>query len=128
MQEERSNQLFYQYKDSVPGDRAAQLKGMLDAAPDSCYNTLATVKTHSPVVILIISIFLGGLGIDRFMLGDIGLGVCKLLFGWVTGGIWWLVDIFLTYRRAKVKNFENIAAALRAATPPPMQAPPPVQG
>ena len=51
----------------------------------------------------------------------------KLLFGWVTGGIWWLVDIFLTYRRAKVKNFENIAAALRAATPPPMQAPPPVQ-
>ena len=89
MQEEKSNQLFYQYKDSVPGDRAAQLKGMLDAAPDSCYNTLATVKTHSPVVILIISIFLGGLGIDRFMLGDIGLGVCKLLFGWVTGGIWW---------------------------------------
>ena len=128
MQEERSNQLFYQYKDSVPGDCAAQLKGMLDSAPDSCYNTLATVKTHNPVVILLISIFLGGLGIDRFMLGDIGLGVAKLLLGWVTGGIWWLVDIFLTYRRAKVKNFENIAAALRAATPHPMQAPPPVQG
>ena len=27
------------------------------------------------MIILIISIFLGGLGIDRFMIGDIGLGL-----------------------------------------------------
>ncbi len=35
---------------------------------------------------------LGGLGLDRFMRGQVGLGICKLLFNWVTLGIWSLVD------------------------------------
>ena len=43
------------------------------------FSMLSTIELKDPVVILIISIFLGGLGIDRFMIGDIGLGVLKLL-------------------------------------------------
>lgn len=43
---------------------------------------------------LLLSIFLGGLGIDRFYLGYTGLGILKLL---TAGGfgVWWLVDIIL---------------------------------
>ena len=38
------------------------------------------------------SIFLGWLGVDRFYLGHVGLGIVKLLtFGGF--GIWWLIDI-----------------------------------
>jgi len=45
-------------------------------------------------VLLILSILLGGLGIDRFYAGHIGLGILKLL---TLGGcgIWALIDIIL---------------------------------
>jgi TM2 domain-containing membrane protein YozV len=44
---------------------------------------------------LLLSIFLGAFGVDRFYLGHVGLGVCKLLFGWTTCGLWAFVDIFV---------------------------------
>ena len=45
-------------------------------------------------VALILSILVGGVGIDRFYLGYTGLGVAKLLTGGGCG-VWWLIDLIL---------------------------------
>jgi hypothetical protein len=43
---------------------------------------------------LLLSVFLGGFGVDRFYVGKTGTGIIKLL---TLGGcgVWWLVDIIL---------------------------------
>lgn len=48
----------------------------------------------SKTTALLLSIFLGGLGVDRFYVGKVGTGVLKLLTG-AGLGIWWLVDIIM---------------------------------
>ena len=52
------------------------------------------MNSKKKVTALLLSIFLGELGFDRFYLGKIGTGLLKLIT--VGGaGIWWIIDIIL---------------------------------
>lgn len=46
------------------------------------------------VVALVMSVVFGWLGVDRFIMGHVGLGILKLI---TLGGcgVWWLVDLIL---------------------------------
>lgn len=74
---------------------------------DMDYNVASIKMTQlkDPTMALILSVLVGSMGIDRFYIGDIGLGVGKLL---TCGGayVWWLIDIFMISEATKRKNLE----------------------
>ena len=54
---------------------------------------------------LIMSIVFGTLGVDRFIMGHVGLGILKLItFGGL--GVWWLIDLILIATRHQFRNVE----------------------
>jgi len=81
---------------------------------DHQLNVLMSANLKDPTMILLLSILvplIGIHGVDRFVLGDIGMGVGKLLtFGGC--GIWWIIDIFMVSDRAKEINYQLVAQML----------------
>ncbi|GIU68784.1 MAG: hypothetical protein KatS3mg002_0020 [Candidatus Woesearchaeota archaeon] len=66
--------------------------------------TSSSVKEVNWVLCLIMSIFFGWIGVDRFIMGKVGTGILKLItFGGI--GIWWLIDLILI---ATKYNFKNV--------------------
>ena len=108
MTQQRVNQLMAQYQSQIPKNMVVLFRQKLERAPEEAFDQMIALPMKNPTTVLLLSIFLGGLGIDRFVVGDTGLGVCKLLFGWLTLGIWPFVDIFCSYRKAKRKNLDTL--------------------
>ena|ERR1035437_6214500 len=90
-----------------PEEKIMYLKEKLIAMDDSKFSLISTIQFNDPNIMLLISIFLGTLGIDRFMLGDIGMGILKLLTGGVCG-IMTIIDWFTISKRTKELNFNRI--------------------
>ncbi len=69
------------------------------------------ISFKDPTMILIVSLLAGSFGIDRFMVGDVGLGVAKLL---TCGGfgVWAIVDWFLIMGVTRQKNYELLQQTL----------------
>ncbi len=87
------------------------VRDMLLDMDDSKFIHLQAANLQNPSTILIVSILAGSLGIDRFMIGDTGMGIGKLL---TCGGlgIWAIVDWFLIMGATREKNFEKLERLL----------------
>ena len=96
---------------NLPADKIILVKEKMLAADESKFNLLTTVDIKDTTTHLLISIFLGGLGFDRFMLGDTGMGVLKLLTGGVCG-ILTIIDWFTVQNRTRELNYNNIMMVL----------------
>jgi TM2 domain-containing membrane protein YozV len=83
------------------------IRERLLAMDDSKWGMVSTIQFKDPTVSLIVSILVGSLGIDRFIIGDTGLGIGKLL---TCGGlgIWAIIDWFLIMPATREKNMQKI--------------------
>ncbi len=68
------------------------------------------VKKVNWTLTLIMSIFFGAFGVDRFLMGHVGLGILKIVVTLLTfgigGGIWWLIDLILIATKHKFEGVE----------------------
>lgn len=89
-------------------------QALLDLPEDKAA-IIHSIEMKNPTTLLLISIFLGEFGVDRFMLGDTGLGVGKLL---TFGGclVWWFIDLFLIMGRTREVNFQNLMGVVTQFT------------
>ncbi len=87
------------------------IRERLIALDDSKWAMISIVQLKDPTVSLIVSLLAGTLGIDRFLIGDTGMGIGKLL---TCGGlgIWAIIDWFLIMGATREKNMQKIQQLL----------------
>jgi len=88
----------------------SQIRDRLSEMDDSEWRNIQLLQFKDPTISLIVSLIGGYLGVDRFLIGDVGLGVAKLL---TCGGlgIWFIVDWFLIMGATRDKNLEKLSQA-----------------
>src|SRR5690606_38989658 len=88
-----------------------QIREKLLSLDDSKWGLIQTLQFKDPTISLVISLLGGALGIDRFVIGDTGLGIGKLL---TCGGlgIWTIVDWFMIMGATRDKNAQKLHQAM----------------
>ena len=68
---------------------------------------LSQVKLKSPIVAFLVSFFLGFLGLDRFLIGEVGTGLLKF-FTFGVFGILTIIDWFTIMGKVRKLNTQKI--------------------
>ena len=90
-----------------PAEKTVFLKEKLRTIDEEKFSLVSTMEFKDPTTILLVSLFLGALGIDRFMIGDTGMGILKLLTGGCCG-ILAIIDWFSISKKTKELNFNKM--------------------
>ena len=94
-----------------PEEKIVYLKDKLRTMDDEKFSLISTNEMKDPTTLLLVSIFLGALGIDRFMIGDTGMGILKLLTGGCCG-ILAIIDWFTISKKTKELNFNKVMSLI----------------
>jgi TM2 domain-containing membrane protein YozV len=111
MEQQKVDMFLMTYSKYFEGHHLVFIRDQLLKLDDAKFIPLQAANLKDPTIILIVSIIGGHFGIDRFLIGDTGLGVAKLL---TCGGlgIWTIVDWFLIMGRTREINMQRIQQVL----------------
>lgn len=93
--------------ENLPAQQIPFLRDKLLELKEEKWAMLSTIQFKKPTTALVLSIFLGCYGVDRFYLGQNGLGVGKLL---TCGGcgIWAIIDWFNISEATRQENWTKL--------------------
>ena len=90
-----------------PVEKMMAVKEKLLSIPEEKTISLQSIEFKEPTTMLLVSILLGSWGVDRFMEGNVGMGVLKLLTGGVCG-IMTIYDWCTISKRTRESNFNKL--------------------
>lgn len=107
MEKEKINQFIMVNGKFFPEMMIGGVKQKLESLDESKEDMLMSTEWKNPTVALLFAFFLAGFGVDRFWLGQTGLGIVKFL---TCGGLgfWALIDLFTAMSRAKQYNYNKL--------------------
>ena len=111
MEQQKVDMFIMMNNKYFPESQIPFIRERLLAADESKTCMLHAVQYNDPMTALILSLLIGAYGIDRFYIGDTGIGVAKLL---TCGGlgIWAIIDWFLIMDSTRQKNLERLMALI----------------
>ena len=107
MEKEKIDQFIMINGKFFPEMMIEDVKKKLESLDESKESMLMATEWKKPTVAFLFAFFLGVLGVDRFWLGETGLGIAKFI---TCGGagIWTLIDWFTAMTRAKKYNYNKL--------------------
>ena len=95
-------------KDNFPAEKLPLIQERLSQLDESTFNSVTMLSYKNPMTALLLSIFCGSLGVDRFFIGDTGMGIGKLLTAGGCG-IWAIIDWFMIQNATREKNYNQLS-------------------
>jgi len=111
MSDDQIKMYWMTYGKYFSADKALSIQQTLANMEESKAMMLNVIEYRDPIVVLLLSIFVGYLGIDRFMIQDIGMGLLKLLTGGLCG-ILVIIDWFIIMDKTKDYNYQKFLEAV----------------
>lgn len=111
MREQEVDLFINANRNCFPPEQLTLIREHLLAVPEEKWPAVTTLPLKNPTVIFVLAFFLGGLGLDRFMLGDTTKALIKLL---TCGGcgVWTIIDWFSAFNRAREYNLNRLNEVL----------------
>ncbi len=126
--DEAKNLVMERLKGNLKAEQTTDIIKRIQYLNYGQYQKLTAMPVKNKVTTILLAVFLGGLGVDRFYIGETGVGVLKLVgsivaallnlvpvlgvIASIANGIWKFVDIFFSYKRACDINYVAASAIL----------------
>lgn len=112
---DRVDAFIFSVRNFVPKYKIEALKLELMRVPAEKFTDVSMTHLKNPTTVLLLSIFFGLFGIDRFYMGDVKKALLKWFLGWTTLGIWPIVDIFVCNNDVRELNWNTLMENARKA-------------